>query len=95
MAAPEKNYKSGSVDCAIWKNENERGTYYSFSLSKSYKTKDGEWKTTANFSLSDMGDIIAICQRVKDRAIKERTPTHDVERVPAENVEAGALDTPF
>ena len=45
---PKKNYRLGGVEAAIWENKNDKGTYYSFSFSKNYKTQDGEWKTTGS-----------------------------------------------
>ena len=74
MAAPVKTYKSGQVECAIWENQGEKFKYYSFSFSKNFKDRAGEWKTTTNFGKGDVADLLVICHRILDRQIKERTP---------------------
>ena len=95
MKAPIKNYRLGGVDCAIWENEHSGKKFYSFSFSRSYKDKEGNWKTSGNFNLQDIGNLISICQRLQDRAIKERVQK---EKTP-EQVHADAVfpadDVPF
>lgn len=46
---PVQKFKFGAIEIAIWKNEKDGKTWYSYTLQKSYKEGE-EWKTTQNFS---------------------------------------------
>ena len=45
--APEHKVHYGRVDVAVWKREAEERTFYSFSISRSYKDKDDQWQRTS------------------------------------------------
>lgn len=49
---PMAKFESGLLDVAVWKNENEKGAFLSFSVQRSYKDQKGEWKNTDSLSLS-------------------------------------------
>ena len=42
------------IECAIWKNQSENGTWYNVTLSRSYKDANDEWKSTDSFSADDL-----------------------------------------
>ena len=52
--APEHKIHYGRVDVAIWKRQGEGGTWYSTSLSRSYKDKDDQWQRTTNLDEEDL-----------------------------------------
>jgi hypothetical protein len=54
MTRPAGEYKYGGIKCTIWKNEFEVGKYtYRAQISKSYKDKDGNFKETSQFTLTE------------------------------------------
>lgn len=53
--APEHKIHYGRVDVAIWKRQGEGGTsWYSTSISRSYKDKDDQWQRTSNLDEEDL-----------------------------------------
>jgi len=50
------------VKGSIWLNDGEKGPYYTVNISRSYKDKKEEWKTTSTFSLLDVSDVISIAE---------------------------------
>ena len=55
---PERKFRAGAIAATIWKNEQqgEQGPYmfHTIKLERSYKDKDGSWKTTNSFRLGDL-----------------------------------------
>ena len=51
---PEYSIRVGGIQISVWGNETEKGIMYSVTMSKSYKDKSGEWKTTGNFKPNDL-----------------------------------------
>ena len=56
---PEKSFRSGALQLAIWKNENVRkdGTKfdsYSFDLVRNYQDKDEKWQSTSKLRMADV-----------------------------------------
>ena len=49
---PVKKIRIGSVSATIWKQEG--GLFYTASLERNYKDKDGNWKSTHSFSADDL-----------------------------------------
>ena len=52
------------IECAIWKNQSENGTWYNVTLSRSYKDANDEWKSSDSFS----GDDLLLVAKVADQA---------------------------
>jgi len=51
---PEKKFKVGGIEVAIWKNENPEGKrYHSISFNKNYK-KDDKWYSTTTINVNDI-----------------------------------------
>lgn len=58
MNKPEKKFRAGAISATIWKNAGEKnGSEYAFNtitLSRSYKDKAGQWKTSGSLRLTDL-----------------------------------------
>ncbi len=52
--APEHKVHYGRVDVAVWRRQAEGHTWYSFSLSRSYKDKDEQWQRTSSLDEEDL-----------------------------------------
>lgn len=65
MAAPEKVFKAGNCEVAIFKNkiEGSRGSFDSYSIKarKTYK-QDDEFKTTDSFQPQELPKVILLMQ---------------------------------
>ena len=71
MGRPVKVYKAGRCECAIF--HNDKYDSYSFKFQKSYKNdKTGEWVNTDFFSDTDMGDVAALADKIRQGRVKEK-----------------------
>jgi hypothetical protein len=43
-----------NVRAAVWANRNEGGTYYTVTLSRSYRDQEGNWHTSESFGRDDL-----------------------------------------
>ena len=66
---PVDTARHGNVEIAIWRNQGERGDFYSAST-PTIRFKDGEeWKDNSNFGRHDVLDLV---EAVREAAIKIR-----------------------
>ena len=57
--APEKKFKAGPVAATILKNETtkpngDKAEYYTVTLERTYKDKEGNWKKTNSLRVNDL-----------------------------------------
>ena len=60
---PTKTLRIGSCRVSIWMNEPVSGEgepYLSFTLQRSYKAPDGEWRNSSSFFPGDLDELEAI-----------------------------------
>ena len=60
---PEKKIRAGAISATIWNNANEKGTYSTVQLEKSYKDKDNNWKTTRSFAAGDLPKALLVLEK--------------------------------
>ena len=53
MSKPAHKIRIGVLQVTIWKNQNDKGTWYSVTPSRSYK-QDDAWKETDSFGFDDL-----------------------------------------
>ena len=51
---PVKKINDGRITAAIWKNFGEKGTFYSVTITRSFKDELGNYKDTDSFSGTDL-----------------------------------------
>ena len=51
---PIERIKSYPIEVAIWQHEGENGPYFTTSVQRSYKNKQGEWQQTTSFRRQDL-----------------------------------------
>lgn len=51
---PVKTIADGRLKAAIWRNESEKGPFYSVTFTRSYRDADGNWHDTDSFSGTDI-----------------------------------------
>jgi hypothetical protein len=60
-------------DCSasIWAREvmvqGQPKTFYSVTLERSYKDRDGAWKYTRSFDQDSLGKIVSLCQQAEEK----------------------------
>lgn len=52
-SAPVARINLFPISAAIWRNENQRGVFYSFTIERSYKDDKGKYATTNTFNPGD------------------------------------------
>lgn len=64
---PEHKIRSGAVSATIWNNEQDTPTgkvsYKSVSFERSYKDKDGKWKSTNRLRIADIPRAILVLNK--------------------------------
>lgn len=65
---PAATLTDGLLKAAIWRNENEKGAYYSVTFSRSFKGKDGRYTDTASFAGSELLRLSKLAERAYDYA---------------------------
>ncbi|HYH66198.1 MAG TPA: hypothetical protein VD866_16010 [Urbifossiella sp.] len=75
---PVKTLRVADCSASIWAREyvaqGQPRTFYSFSLERSYKDRDGGWKYTKSFDSDSAGAVAALCQQASEviAALQER-----------------------
>jgi len=74
--SPEAKRKPAAVlradDCSasIWTRkvvvQGQPKTFYSLTLERSYKDRDGAWKYTKSFDLDSLGKVVSLCQQAQE-----------------------------
>lgn len=79
---PTQTLRDGSLKATIWSNPNEKGHFYSVTLTRSYTDAEGNWHETSSFSGSEVLRI----SRLADQAYgaMQALKREDRNQVPAE-----------
>ena len=95
--APTATYRFGPVSLSVWENtgkskDGKEFTTKSFQLAKNYKDKDNNWKTTNNYKVGELINVIQVAQaalenyynRVKpsNASLPETTTTKNTDDIP-------------
>jgi hypothetical protein len=56
ISKPVHKLRAGAVELAVWKNDGEKGSWYSVSATRSYKHGE-EWKQSDSFGQDDLLDM--------------------------------------
>ncbi len=54
MSQPAQKIRNGCLSVTIWRNVNEKGTFYSVTPSRGYKVGDETWKETDSLGFDDL-----------------------------------------
>jgi len=61
-----------AIKGSIWRNESEKGTYYTVTLSKTYKTNEGEYRDTHSIHENDFLRGAEVLRKAHERVINIR-----------------------
>ena len=86
MKQPEKKFRAGGMCATIWKNEvqtkeGQTAEYRTVSFERSYKDKDGSWKTTNSLKMNDLPKAAVVLSKAYEFIVLK-------EQVSAEPAEA-------
>jgi hypothetical protein len=54
MSKPAHKIRIGVLQVTIWRNQSEKGTWYSVNAARSYKQGDETWKETDSLGFDDL-----------------------------------------
>ncbi len=67
---PVRTIRVNDCSASIWAREavvkGEPKTFYSVTLERSYKDRDGGWKYTRSFDADSLGTVVALCQQASE-----------------------------
>lgn len=69
---PVKTLRDGALKATIWKNESQNGSFYTVTLSRTYRRDDGSFADSASFSGSDILKITQLASRAYTLALNVR-----------------------
>jgi hypothetical protein len=82
MSSPAIKFRDGALQVVVWRNTNDRGTFYTATPQRSYRQGDETWKETDSLNESDllaMGELlreayawIKMQKRADAKGIRER-----------------------
>jgi hypothetical protein len=80
---PEKKFRAGAVCATIWKNDRQRATgesfsYHTIALERSYKDKEGNWKSAGSMRLQDLPKAALVLQEAYRHLVLSGTSTEEV-----------------
>ena len=58
--SPKYKVKYDLIEATAWEVEGQNGNFLSINVSRSYKNKDEEWKTTKTFRTSDLPTLALV-----------------------------------
>jgi hypothetical protein len=74
---PLARFRAGPVSCAIWENEIQVNgttkTMLKASVSRRYKDRDGNWKSSQSFSRNETPLAIYCLEKAFEKIIEEET----------------------
>lgn len=59
---PAYKFKIGLITATIWENEG----FYSVDISRSYKTNEGEWRSTGSYGHTDLLNVAKCAERAEN-----------------------------
>ncbi len=92
MNKPEKKFRAGPVTATIWQNEATRqdgskAVFYTVSLERSYKNKEGEWASSNTFRVNDIPKAVLVLNKayeyvtLKELGLPHVTEDEEVEEI--------------
>jgi hypothetical protein len=61
--------KDGNIKASIWRRQGEHGDYFTASLAKTYRDRDGNLKDTNNYGKDDLLRVAEVARRANVRMI--------------------------
>ncbi len=76
--APEHKVHCGRIDVAVWRRQADDGrSWYSFTVSRTYKDRDDKWQRTASLDEDDLLPAAKALERAYDWVQQQRQAARD------------------
>jgi hypothetical protein len=66
---PEIKFRAGGIAATVWKNQSKEGEYRTVSFERSYKDKEGQWKTTSSLRLNDLPKACVVLNKAFEHLV--------------------------
>ena len=65
--APIFKANIGAIHCSVWAKPSPDGktTYYTAEITRSYKDRDGQWRTSSNYNHDDLLNVGKLAERAE------------------------------
>ncbi len=85
---PEKKFRAGAIAATVWANEGknkegEKNSFNTISFERSYKDKDGKWKSTNSLRINDLPRAVVVLNKAYEYIILKARTTGNI---PVESV---------
>ncbi len=84
---PADTLRDGNVKATIWKNEGDKGAYYSTTFSRTYKDDKGEYRETQSFSSNDLLRISELAREAHHHTKELRQRDYAERRDPSQDAD--------
>lgn len=71
---PVEKFNAGTIQCAVWEQKSDKGTFLTVSSHRSYLKKDGDaskpedWEKTNSLRINDIPAMILVLQKAYEYA---------------------------
>jgi hypothetical protein len=65
---PIRRIRAGAVKLAVWQNGVNGNEFETVIITRSYKDKNGEWKDSNSFRVSQIPQVILVLQKAYEQA---------------------------
>lgn len=66
--SPEDTLRDGSIKATIWRNEGDKGPYYTTTLARTYEDRSGKVKDSQSFSSGDLLKVGELARQAYHRS---------------------------
>lgn len=81
MTKPEKRFKCGGCEAAVFENEinkgGKTGKIKKVSFQKRYKSSDGEWKSTNSLDINEIPKAILVLSKAYEYLVLGESPEQE------------------
>jgi hypothetical protein len=74
---PALTIRDGSISATIWRNESEKGSFYSVTFGRTFKDAKGDFRTSDSFS----GTQLLRLARLADRAYEQSAALREQDKM--------------
>lgn len=86
---PAKIIRDGDLKASIWKNENDKGSFFSTTLAKTYTADNGSVRDTTSFSSNDLLRLSELARQAYSQVNQLRREAAQAYAVEQKNKNAG------
>ncbi|MCB1832632.1 MAG: hypothetical protein KDH19_04190 [Geminicoccaceae bacterium] len=78
---PEDTLRDGALKVSIWKNEGEKGPFFSATIAKTYRDDQGKYQDGHSLSSNDLLRVSELSRRAHNRIIElKRDQAHEPQK---------------